>query len=78
MKVSYNKICGIAYQIPTFEPEEFAQWIGFGEETTCDEILNTLGLGQLMAYSGEMSQSAAQPCVYGCNDQVLELWSFCF
>jgi hypothetical protein len=63
------------FEYQTFDPDEFAQWIGFSEETECDEILDTLGVEQLTAYSREMSQSASNPCVYGCNDQVLALWS---
>lgn len=63
------------FEYQNFDPEEFAKWIGFTEETTCDEILDTLGIEQLSVYSREMSQSASNPCVYGCNEQALSLWS---
>ncbi|KAL3923561.1 MAG: hypothetical protein SGILL_001587 [Bacillariaceae sp.] len=58
-----------------FDPEEFAKWIGYAEETQCDELVDTLGVEQLTAYSREMSQSAANPCVNGCNEEALSLWS---
>jgi hypothetical protein len=63
------------FEYQTFDPEEFAKWIGYAEETQCDEIVDTLGVEQLTAYSREMSQSASNPCVNGCNEQALSLWS---
>ncbi|KAG7355019.1 protein of unknown function DUF221-domain containing protein [Nitzschia inconspicua] len=63
------------FEYHNFDPEEFAKWIGYTEETTCDEILETLGVEQLTVYSREMSQSASNPCVNGCNEEALAFWS---
>jgi hypothetical protein len=55
------------FEYKTFKPEEFAKWIGFPEETECDELVDNLGIEELSVYSREMSQSASNCCVYGCN-----------
>ncbi|KAG7359065.1 protein of unknown function DUF221-domain containing protein [Nitzschia inconspicua] len=63
------------FEYHNFDPEEFAKWIGYTEETTCDEILESLGVEQLTVYTREMSQSASNPCVNGCNEEALAFWS---
>jgi hypothetical protein len=50
------------FEYKDFDPQEFARWIGYAEETQCDEIIDALGIEQLSVYSREMSQSASNPC----------------
>lgn len=58
-----------------FDPQEFAKWIGFTEDTELDQLVDTLGVEQLSVYSREMSQSASNLCVYGCGLKSLRLSS---
>jgi hypothetical protein len=58
-----------------FDPQEFAKWIGYMEETELDQLVDTLGVEQLSVYSREMSQSASNLCVYGWGFKSLRLAS---
>lgn len=63
------------FEYKNFDPQEFAKWIGFAEETQLDQLVDTLGVEQLSVYSREMSQSASNLCVYGCDFKSLRLKS---
>jgi len=63
------------FEYKSFDPEDFAKWIGYAEETECEEIVDTLGVEELSVYSREMSQSASNCCVYGFNLAALKFLS---
>lgn len=58
-----------------FDATEYAKWIGYNEETELDQLVDELGIEQLCVYAREMSQSASNPCVYGCGLKSLRLAS---
>merc|ERR1711865_949809 len=58
-----------------FDPDTFAKWIGYSEETQLDQLIDTLDIEQLSVYAREMSQSASNPCVYGFGFRSLRLSS---
>ena len=63
------------FEYDDFDPEKFAKWIGYSEETELDQLIDTLDIEQLSVYAREMSQSASNPCVYGCGFKSLRLSS---
>jgi hypothetical protein len=63
------------FEYDEFDPETFAKWIGYSEETELDELIDTLDIEQLSVYAREMSQSASNPCVYGFGFRSLRLSS---
>ena len=63
------------FEYDAFDPAVFAEWIGHKEETKLDQIVDTLEIEQLSVYAREMSQSASNPCVYGCATELIWLKS---
>mmetsp|Transcript_37114 Transcript_37114/g.42454 ORF Transcript_37114/g.42454 Transcript_37114/m.42454 type:complete len:1352 (+) Transcript_37114:147-4202(+) len=63
------------FEYDEFDPETFAKWIGYYEETQLDQLIDTLEIEQLSVYAREMSQSASNPCVYGFGFRSLRLSS---
>ena len=63
------------FEYDEFDPETFAKWIGYSEETQLDQLIDTLEIEQLSVYAREMSQSASNPCVYGFGFRSLRLSS---
>lgn len=58
-----------------FDPKTFAKWIGYSEETELEELIDTLEVEQLSVFARESSQSASNPCVYGCAPESLRFAS---
>eukprot|EP00531_Pseudo-nitzschia_arenysensis_P017328 CAMPEP_0116148558 /NCGR_PEP_ID=MMETSP0329-20121206/18442_1 /TAXON_ID=697910 /ORGANISM="Pseudo-nitzschia arenysensis, Strain B593" /LENGTH=1181 /DNA_ID=CAMNT_0003644741 /DNA_START=112 /DNA_END=3657 /DNA_ORIENTATION=- len=63
------------FEYDEFDPVLFAKWIGYNEETKLDGMIDTLEIEQLSVYAREMSQSASNPCVYGCAPESLRFAS---
>ncbi len=63
------------FEYDEFDPVLFAKWIGYSEETKLDGMIDTLEIEQLSVYAREMSQSASNPCVYGCAPEALRFAS---
>jgi hypothetical protein len=63
------------FEYTDFDPVTFAKWIGYSEETELDQVIDTLEIEQLSVFARETSQSASNPCVYGCAPESLRLAS---
>jgi hypothetical protein len=71
----FNDGTKVHFEYDEFDPETFAKWIGYSEETELDQLIDTLDIEQLTVYAREMSQSASNPCVYGFGSRSLRLSS---